>query len=277
MRAPYMNDVNHKRKIVTKKDLKREMYACKDCDCECYPLCTYMGGLCTTCMDLNTYTHKLALRSDPGEYGIPPNVEIYDPEITFPHIKIIKTDLDGDCLYSAISKAFKGKITVNDLRYLVAKHQDDVTFATYRELSSFMPEYRLIRPLESLRDFRILVKRSGQDVGVNNCVWGDENALQIISTFMRLGIKVFNEKGDYIQQIMPEETRVYTNTQPTRYVLLLLNSSKPANEHYNLLEFNKHTLLTKREWEKMKQLISQKQSDENRSRSASRTGQRQRR
>lgn len=269
MRAPYCGDKTLKRKVLTKKHLMKEIYACKDCDCEQYPWCSYLGGLCRECVDLNSYTHKRPLRSKPGQYGIDKN-EIAKNEITsikYPRIRVIKTEKDGDCLYSAISLAFNGKLSVKDLRYLVATHQSEDTFHTYRELSTFMPEYRPIRATQSLRDFRVLIKRTGEDVGPTNCLWGDENALQIISTFLRLGIKIFNEKGQYIQEIVPERTMTFDNTIPTRYVLLILNSSKPSNEHYHLLEFNKHTLLTKLEWDKMKNIISSRNSNSQSSKS----------
>jgi len=256
MRAPHITSAPDKRKILSKKDLMREVYACKECDCEKYPWCVYMGGLCKSCVDLNTYTHKMPLRNCPGEYSTPRDTKNRESKIEYPHLEIIKTELNGDCLYSAISLAFEGKISVNDLRYLVAHHQTPETYETYKDLASFMPEYLPIKAAHSLRDFRVLIKKTGDDVGVQHCVWGDENALQIISTFLRLGIKIFNEKGQYIQQIVPERTNSFNNTTPTRYVLLLLNSSKPANEHYNLLKFNKHTLLTHDEWDKMKSILS---------------------
>lgn len=258
MRAPSSGNKILKRKILTKKNLMREIYACKECDCESYPWCTFMGGLCRECVDLTSYTHKLALRSKPGKYSVDNlrnRERAQEPEIVHPYLKLINTPLDGDCLYKAISLAFNSKLTVEQLRYLVATHQSNNTFDIYKELASFMPEYRPIRAAHSLRDFRILIKKTGEDVGVNNCLWGDENALQIISTFLRLGIAIFNEKGQYIQQIVPERT-TFDNITPTRYALLILNSSKPGNEHYNLLEFNRHTLLTSSEWEKMKIIIS---------------------
>ena len=258
MRAPYSEKNVEKRKILTKKDLMRELYACRECDCERYPWCVNLGGLCKECVDLNTYTHKLPLRSNPVKYANPSDClsNIKQPKMTDINIKIIKTKIDGDCLYSAISLAFDGLITIEDLRYLVAINQTEDTFKTYKELATYMPEYRVLSSANSIRDFRVLIKKSGEDVGVENCIWGDENALQIISTFLRLGIKIFNEKGQYIQQIIPERTTTYDNTTPTRYVLLLLNSSKPANEHYNLLQFNNHTLLTYGEWNKLKNIIS---------------------
>lgn len=264
MRAPPSGDKILKRTVLRKKDLMRELYACKECDCESYPWCTYLGGLCRECVDLTSYTHKRPLRSKPGEYSIDrsalSNENAENVEIDYPHVKIIPTPLDGDCLYAAISLAFDSKITVEQLRYLVARYQTPETFDTYKELASFMPEYRPVRATHSLRDFRVLIKKTGEDMGVNNCLWGDENALQIMATFLRLGIEIFNEKGQHVQSITPERTTTFNNTVPTRYVLLLLNSSKPANEHYNLLQFNRHTLLTKKEWEKMRNLISNSRS-----------------
>ncbi len=256
MRAPYSKDKIKKRKIDNKKDLMREMYGCKDCDCEKYPWCTYLGGLCRECVDLHHYVHKKPLRSKAGCFSTDPNSIKDTPSIDYPYIKIIKTSLDGDCLFSAISEAFNGKLTIKDLRHLVARYQTRETFETYTELAGFMPEYRPIRAAHSLRDFRVLIKKTGDDVGIENCVWGDENSIQIISTCLRLGIMIFNEKGKFVQSITPERTSTFNDTKSSRYVLLLLNSSKAGNEHYNLLEFNKHTLLTEYEYSKMKNIIS---------------------
>lgn len=261
MRAPPSKNIS-KRKIANKKDLMREIYSCKECDCESYPWCTFMGGLCRECIDLNTYVHKRPLRNKPGEYSIDRKSSVSrEPKVEYMYLKMINTPLDGDCLYKAISMAFNDKITVEQLRYLVATHQTNNTFETYKELATFMPEYRPITGAHCLRDFRILIKKTGEDIGVGNCFWGDENALQIISTFLRLGIAIFNEKGQFIQQITPERTTTFNNITPTRHVLLMLNSSKPGNEHYNLLQFNRHTLLTPGEWSKMKNIISSRNSN----------------
>lgn len=262
MRAPYSKEKIKKRKIIDKKGLMREMYACKDCDCESYPWCTKLGGLCRECIDLQNYVHKKPLRSKPGRYDTDKSEinNIAHTTLNYPFIKVIPTTLDGDCLYTAISIAFDKKITVKDLRHLVARYQTESTYNTYKELSSFMSEYRPIQPTKSLRDFRILIKKTGKDVGIGNCVWGDENTLQILSTSLRLGIIIFNEKGQYIQHIIPERTSTFNNTQPSRYILLLLNSGKSGNEHYNLLEFNRHVLLTEFEWKKMKNILSSQQT-----------------
>jgi hypothetical protein len=260
MRSQHTADTS-KRSITSNKDIMKEMYSCKDCDCGTYPWCSNRGGLCSECVDLTTYTHKKPLRKKPGRFGSedpeasPQDPDTY-PEITYPYITVIDTPPDGDCLYKAISFAFDEKLTVQDLRQLVARFQTDSTYGTYRELSKYMPEYTPVKAAHNIRDFRILIKKCGQDVGCSMCVWGDENALQIFSTFLRLGIIIFNEKGQYIQKIVPEKTNTYPSHTPSRYVLLILNGSKPGNEHFNLLQFNKHTLLTPYEWEKMRNLRS---------------------
>lgn len=262
MRSSHVS-ITSKRLITSNKDIMKEMYSCKECDCETFPWCSSRGGLCTECVDLETYTHKRPLRKKPGKFGVEDSEQSSEnsnstdyPEITYPYIKVIDTPPDGDCLYKAISLAFDGKLSVQDLRNLVARYQSEGTFSTYRELAKYMPEYTPVKAAHNIRDFRILLKKCGQDVGCTMCVWGDENALQIFSTFLRLGIIIFNEKGQYIQKIMPERTNTYQNHNASRYVLLILNGSKPGNEHFNLLEFNKHTLLTPYEWEKMKGLRS---------------------
>ena len=256
MRAQFSKEKIKKRKILNKKDLMREMYACKDCDCESYPWCTINGDLCKGCVDIVRYTHQKPLRSNPGLYATQQQKRQPQSKIDYPYISLIATPPDGDCLYTAISLAFNQKITISDLRHLVARCQTNSTFETYKELSTFMPEYRAITGTRSLRDFRILIKKTGEDFGIGNCVWGDENALQIISTSLRLGIMIFNQKGKFLQQILPEKTTTHTNNRPSRYTLLLLNSGKAGNEHYNLLEFNRHRLLTDFEFAKMKNMIT---------------------
>lgn len=256
-RAPYDKEKVKKRNIKSKKDMMREMYGCKDCDCESYPWCinSYLGGLCRECFDLESYTHKKALRSNPGLYGVDRQSRVGRSVIDYPYIKLIPTPLDGDCLYRAISKAFDGKVTTEDLRYLVARCQSHVTFETYKELSGFMSEYRPVRAAHTLRDFRVLLKKTGDDVGCSNCVWGDENALSIISTMFRLGFMIFNEKGVLIQRITPERTSSYNDCKPGRYIMLLLNGSKAGQEHYNLLEFNRRTLLSEEEVKEIHKLL----------------------
>ena len=112
MRAPYCGDKNQKRKVLTKKDLMREMYACKECDCESYPWCSYLGGLCRECVDLNSYTHKRPLRNKPGEYSVDES-EIKKSDIRkidSPHITVIKTKEDGGARGGRLDSALANKL-----------------------------------------------------------------------------------------------------------------------------------------------------------------------
>lgn len=248
------------RKIADKKALMKEMYSCKECECASFPWCSKFGSLCKECVDLSSYIHKRPLRNNPGRYAIDPESShsIPNDNIDYPYIQVLKTSPNGDCLYKSISIAFDGLITVEDLRHLVARYQTQTTFDMYKELSKFMPEFRPIKGTSCLRDFRILIKKTGGDIGIGNCVWGDENSLQIISTSLRLGIMIFNEKGKFMQSLNPEPIYMHENTIPRRYILLLLNNSKAGNEHYNLLKFNNNTLLTDYEIQKMNKMLSLK-------------------
>lgn len=253
LRSEYNSTTVKKRFIKDKKELMREMCACKDCDCETYPYCTTLGMLCRECFDVEKYEHKIPIKNDPGKYQITVSSKKEPPVITHPYIKIIPTPLDGDCLYKAVSLAFDEKITVEALRFLVATNQTEVTYGTYKELSTYMSEYEPIKASHNIQDFRILLKKTGEQIGCTNCVWGDENALQIIATQYNIIFVIFNEKGQHIQKITPANL---TNSFNGRYVLLLLNSSKQGNEHYNLLQFNNRKLITQYEWDKLKEKIT---------------------
>lgn len=257
MRSEY-NSLNVKKRFISdKKDLMREMCSCKDCECETYPYCiNALGKLCKECFDIQYYTHKTPVKNDPGRFHLYDNknqrIDTPITPITHPYIKILSTALDGDCLYSAISLAFDKKITVEMLRFLVASNQNQDTYQAYKELSSYMQEYEPIKGTHSIGEFKILMKKTGEQIGCTACIWGDENALQIIATEYNLTFVIFNEKGQHIQKINS------LNNQTSRYVLLLLNSSKQGNEHYNLLQFNNHRLITPYEWDMLKQTISER-------------------
>lgn len=255
MRSEY-NSLNVKKRFISdKKDLMREMCSCKDCECETYPYCTnVLGKLCKECFDIKFYIHKTPVKNDPGRFHLF-ETQMSETPITHPYIKILSTALDGDCLYSAISLAFDKKITVEMLRFLVASNQNQDTYQAYKELSSYMQEYEPIKGTHSMGEFKILMKKTGEQIGCTACIWGDENALQIIASEYNLTFVIFNEKGQHIQKINASNS----NNQ-SRYILLLLNSSKQGNEHYNLLQFNNHRLLTPYEWDMLKQTISERKS-----------------
>ena len=157
------------------------------------------------------------------------------------YFHIIKAKANGDCLYESISLAFSKKISVQELRNLVANLQTYDTFMIYKSISlaSEGNEYNIIQRAESLEDFRQLVRQCGQDKGANNCIWGDENALYHISNSLNVSFIIFNSKGCFMQQIDPNH-----GVSQKRYIMLQLNNLKEGYEHFNLLKFNDESLFT---------------------------------
>lgn len=242
-------------KINELQDLKRELYKCYKCNCNTFPMCVEIGcssELCDECFDLENYTHKLPCKSNPGRFQFsdkPPH-SIKPP--SKPTISVINMPSDGDCLYRAFSTSFNNGITVDDLRYLVSRKQSVESFQAYKTLADWkMSEYSAIKGAKTLREFKNVIQYPGSKVGPQHCVWGDENAMRIISNAYRLGILIFNEKGSLIQTIKPEFNRT-----SKRYVLLRLNSRFQNNEHYDLLVFGGHALITYNELSKLKEILN---------------------
>lgn len=240
-------------KILNLKDLKRELYKCYKCDCATFPVCVDVlgcGDLCNECFDIAKYNHKLPCRSQPGRFKI---ADLPQPQqiIKKASIKVSKMPPDGDCLYNAVREALKNGITVDDLRYLVSKKQSIESFRAYRTLAEWkMAEFSAIKGAKTLREFKNVIQKSGRRVGASRCVWGDENAMRILANAFHIGLLIFNEKGALIQTIKPEFSTA------KRFVLLRLNNTYPGNEHYDLLIFNNHKLLTHLELSKLNELLN---------------------
>lgn len=244
------NEQQQIRKILTKRELMKEMYACKDCDCETYPWCTTLHGVCGECFDINEYKHKQALRQEPGKYAIDRNnIKNKEPTITYPYIQKVSIPPDGDCLYKSISIAYDKKIDVKKLRCFVANKQTPHIYNTYKEISKSMKGYTPIEKINNLRELKMLIKKMGKDIGIRDCMWGDENSLQILVNIFNIQIVIFNEQGRLIQTITPCD-----NNNTPRYIMLSLNNQAPGNEHYSLLKFNNHALLTQNEWSYLKNI-----------------------
>ena len=234
------------------KEINRELRYCYKCDCETYPYCSIDGHPCPECFDLYSFSHKSCDKHKLGMFiktqssRLQKQIKIVDP-----YIQIIATDPNGDCLYKCLSEAFLGKISVKNFRNLVAQNQSIDTFQAYKTLAENRPEYSCVKAARTLRQFKNLIQRLGRDIGVNQCLWGDENALQIISNVWHISFKIFNEKGYQIQSIIPEHKQV------SRIVLLRLNQSEGEGvEHYSLMFYNNHTVLTQFEWKHIKYLLN---------------------
>lgn len=240
-------------KINNLKDLKRELYKCHKCNCDTFPMCIDVGGcgeLCDDCFDVNRYQHKEVCTSKPGRFKSL-NTPTHTIKVKSASINIINMPKDGDCLYNAFRKAFSNGITVEHLRYLVSKKQSIESFRAYKTLADWkMAEFNAIKGAKTLREFKNVIQRSGEKVGANHCVWGDENSMRIMCNAFYIGVLIFNEKGTLIQTIKPEFH------PPKRFILLRLNSTYPGNEHYDLLVFNNHSLITYTELSGLKALLN---------------------
>lgn len=240
-------------KINDLKDLKRELYKCFKCNCETFPICMELGGsceLCTECFDIEKFTHKQVCTSKPGKF----QTSTEKPKLIHvknPRIKNIRMPSDGDCLYNAFVTALENGVTVEDLRYLVSRKQSPESFRAYKTLADWkMAEFNAIKSAKTLREFKNVIQHPGSKVGATHCVWGDENAMRIISNTFYIGVLIFNEKGTLIQTIKPE----FKNAK--RFILLQLNSRIPDNEHYDLLVFNNNKLITYNELSELKSILN---------------------
>jgi hypothetical protein len=240
--------------VTLTSDELKELAKCYKCDCTTRGLCTWQGEPCTECFNLNTYAHL-----QPGNnIGTHASSEASGQqqatrEITKPQIEQVSTKPNGDCLYECIACALNelvdirdgGRpITIDDLRAFVSRSQNSETFGVYRTLADEQPEYACLRSAHTLRAFKNIIRRCGRDAGPRGCLWGDENTLHAIAEAYRLRFAVFNEKGRLIQQV-----QVPSQECPVmRTVLLRLNNLSPGEEHFELLQFNGHSLLLDNEW-----------------------------
>jgi hypothetical protein len=236
-----------KKIVLADKDLNK----CHYCNCKTSPLCTINGSICHDCFDVWAFKHKrfdthnlscIGFCLDEPDHE-PDKSKEYTPKR--PKIELIPIPGDGDCLYTCISKALPTKISVKDLRKLVANHQTEETFNNYK--NSFPEEFKF----ETLMQFKNFIKRTGEENGTGNCMWGDENAMQIISNEFLLHIVIFNRKGDFIQSIEPEfdPEEEIPRRYAKRYILLMLDNETANCEHYSLLKFDRKRLISETVWE----------------------------
>lgn len=248
-----------KKLILSDRDLRK----CYACNCSTAPLCTVNGEVCNECFDIYRFKHKQFNRSnlvcigflkdyveDESEPVSPTNAKMYIPKN--PKVQVIEVPGDGDCLYKCVEMALPGdaQITVTDLRALVANSQTQETFDNYKEV------YPPLAKLKTLQSFRNFIKRCGAKVGPDKCLWGDENALQIISNEYILHFAIFSAGGGLIQLVEPELDTSVPSSYMKRYVLLLLDNRNDTNEHYYLLKFDNKRLISEPVWQSMLAILN---------------------
>jgi hypothetical protein len=236
-----------------------ELCRCYRCNCATYPVCTWFGEPCNECVDIGTLHHYQPNIAKPGEHkkGEAEALSISDPRpLTRTIIEEVKTQPTGDCLYEAIMHALNHYvtallITIKDLRTAASRYQTQDTFEVYRVLSANQPEYRCVSSSRTLRGFKNIMQRCGESVGVEHCLWGDENTLNIFSKLFKLQFAVFNDKGQLVQLVKAARGLHHT-------VLLRLNRSRKGEEHFSLLRFNGETILQAQEWNWLKNRLGLK-------------------
>jgi hypothetical protein len=225
----------------------KELTKCFYCDCatDKTGVCTWHGEPCKECFDVTTYQHY---QVDPNHPGLFTQSTARNElrRIEHPRISEIPTDPNGDCLYDCVSKALGG-VPISDLRAFVSRSQTQDTFEAYRTISRNSPGYDVLQKVRTLRGLKNTIQRCGSTVGSNECLWGDENAIQILSNGYLLRFAVFDTTGKMIQNVEPEPLGTPSKT-PSRTVLLRLNRSTAGSEHFTLLTFNRQTLLQAHEW-----------------------------
>jgi len=226
-----------------------ELCRCYRCDCKTYPICTWFGEPCAECFDVAKLKHHKPNMNRPGEHA--PEIEEEEAirSLVRTYIEEVRTQPSGDCLYEAIAHALNHYvrsnvwITTHDLREAASRYQSAETFSAYQALATDQPEYRCISKARTVRGFKNIMKRCGDEVGPEHCLWGDENTLEVFSRLFKVKFAVFNDKGQLVQRVAAS---VFPRIKHT--ILLRLNQSRPGEEHFSLLRFNGETILQPNEW-----------------------------
>lgn len=236
--------------LASNEELK-ELYKCYLCDCETSSsgICSWQGEPCKECFDKEGFRHRQYDKNNPGKYIRNVEQQQQQRQITHPKMNEIQTRGNGDCLYESISKALvlnfgyhHEAISVDMLRNYVSRLQTSDNFEAYK--SAYC-----MKGVRTVRSFKNLVQQSGEQIGPDKCLWGDENVLGIISNGYRIRFVVFDHLGKMIQTIEPEDSR------SNRTILLRLDRQVQNCEHFNLLTFNKQTLLQETEWMTLRRIL----------------------
>jgi hypothetical protein len=257
-----------------------ELLKCYKCNCESSPYCTIGGELCLECFDYEHFQHRKPRSKFPGtflkycrggECETCTRTRTYNPSNGKMNFYVVRSPPDGDCMYTCISNALNQKISVQNLRRLVSSKQTKETYENYMDLYDMtmatvnedgsvndegareLPEFCTLEHIKSFDQFRHYIQLCGSEVGTGECMWGDENALQICSNEYGITFVIFNEKGSIIQKVSPIFDEVITPEKKKfffqRFVLLRLNGGSKGQEHYDLLKFNGDAILTIEKWE----------------------------
>lgn len=222
----------------------QELTKCFYCDCATartsHGVCTWHGEPCKECFDIKTYQHLTPDADHPGLFKPVNTNNTRLRQIEYPRIAEIQTDPNGDCLYDCLSKALGG-IPIEALRAFVARSQTQSTFEAYKTIAKHSEGYEVLHRVKTLRGLKNTMQRCGATVGSSDCLWGDENALHILSNGYLLRFAVFDTSGKLIQKVEPDLPNVRT-------ILLRLNRMRQGSEHFTLLTFNRQTLLQSHEW-----------------------------
>lgn len=228
----------------------QELTRCYYCDCQTINtgVCTWQGEPCKRCFDMVTYRHLQPNDAEPGLHITGSSPPSRKRQITKIQIEEIPTDGNGDCLYACIVRALgngRNQLSVEELRAFVARMQTDDMFHAYKTLaartSDQSSDYPALERVRSLRGFQNVIRRCGKNVGADQCLWGDENTLNIVSNAYHLRFIIFDDQGKIMQVINANSPTVHT-------ILLRLSSALKNSEHYTLLKFNDQTLLQPHEF-----------------------------
>mgnify|MGYP001073990057 CR=1 FL=1 len=240
--------------MLASNDELKDLYKCFFCDCKTLScgICTWQGEPCKECFDKDIFQHRAYDPNNPGKY-LRNNSSSSPREVMYPKMSEIQTNGNGDCLYESISKALvlnygyhNTMVSIDMLRNYVSRLQNMANFEAYKVTYG---GDGCMKDIRTLRAFKNLVQYNGEQVGPDKCLWGDENVLNIISNGYLIRFVVFDHSGEMIQTIKPD------NSQAARTILLRLNRQLRNCEHFNLLTFNKQTLLQEQEWNALKQIL----------------------
>lgn len=217
------------------------MDKCYNCLCLKSPYCSVNGYYCYNCLNKDL-SHKSPDPNKPG-YFIN-DLQSYkslkfnnNKFLINNNFKVIKTDKNEDSLYNAISIAFDNKITIDDIRYIVGDNQTEEIYQFYKNLALAEEKYKFMKNINSLDEFKLFIKRTGRDYTSNNCIFADENALNIISNKLKVKILILNNDKQITNIILPKSKYLLgciylcldEKCNLPYYKLLIINNQKIIN------------------------------------------------
>lgn len=229
-----------------------ELVKCYNCNCEKYPFCNINGFICTVCIDNNhhfspDFNNLGYFRKDTNDIvSIFKNLDKHEDKHEDNEFSIVTIPPNGDCLFNSVSKAFHNYVTVSNLRHVVACKQTPETYKAYKA-SQEDDELKFMNSINSLEEFRAFIKKGGKNHGAQNCFWGDENAINILSNEFKVTFVILDKDGSHKSSISP------SIPLDNMYYIFLLHSD---NSHYDLLKFNNCTVVNSDTWETIKTIYN---------------------